>query len=264
MKEKILLAVCALLLAAAACAQTYEVSSHSITIEVDGEGFAKVSEKFFLKFPNSYQMERFLEKSRELGSSLESWKAFDSTIYTHIGSTADVINGIVKPLEKEGKNYYLEISYELSSAIMKKKSETSRMINYALAENVLSEFFSGNLLVIPKGTTIKFVLPKSIEIRERPQPEAVLDGSNVTWSGYKSANAFILEYVYWRQIAPSVEISMLFYSLITSKDLPLILGVLLILALVLYWKKKVIAAKIENYVVEHSDLSKGEHEKEEE
>ncbi len=262
MKEKIILCTIILLLIGTGFSQIYEISSQKIIVEVNKNGEASIQEKFYLTFPNTYQVEKFREESKELGSSLDAWRNFDSSFYPHIGTASEITSGIVNPtLERDGAFYYFELTYDLSSPIMHKTDETSRMITYVLEERAISEFFSGNLVVIPKGTTISFVLPQSTEIRKVPQPEATTwireDGKKVVnWTGYKSANAFILEYAYWKQIAPSLEISMLFYSLMTSEGLPPILGLLILLALAVYWKKKEIGSRLENYIIDHSDMEK--------
>mgnify|MGYP005653370243 CR=1 FL=1 len=114
-------------------------------------------------------------------------------------------------------------------------------------------FESGALWVIPEGITLIITVPEDVELKP-PVPEAVVTGKTITWKGFKSSNSLEIRYTEFKQIAPSFELSQFFQMLLGSEEGIIILGITVVCIVALYWKRESISDKIENYIVEHSDL----------
>ena len=234
-------------------AQYYTINSHTIDIAIDEDGFALISEKFFLSFPNDTQLKEFRAKNEQIGINLDSWKTFDNRIRTYIGRETEINRAEVSFVETNGK--YLEIKYSLNKPIAEKKAETSRLIEFSLSNNFFDQFLQGGVRIIPENTAINIKLPNFAEIQQPVKPEAIIGTNQVTWQGYKSTNVLQLNYTLVKQIA-SISLLGSLDALAKSPLFIFIISALVIfLAIVLV---KTISEKIENYIVENSELGQKE------
>ena len=251
--RKILVLIAVLLFFSTAYAQVYTHTLHSIEITVDKEGRAAVVERFFLVFPNARQLLDFRDKSTELGVDLQKWNEFDSKIYPHIGAKEDVRNAFISLIEEPQK--YLELRYALADPLMTKAGETSRIVTYALDDGQFREYDTGSFIVIPQSTIISIILPTPIEIVGTISPDATFANNTVTWTGYKSTNNLALKYNLFKQIASQFEVSKAISGFLASDYSTIVLIALLAVIITLYMKRRKIAGRMENYIIEHSELA---------
>jgi len=253
-KEKLaLILLMALMLCGAAFAQTHTVYLHSIDIQVTNDGGATIVERFFLNFPTEGDKVSFRETSSVLGTNMEEWKTFDPLFAPSIGSNNQT-NGRIS--YNEGEQNYLEISYGLSESLMAKGKETAMMIEYGIKQNFLDNFYQSGLWVIPDNTKIEITLPPGAEISGTVEPEAVtsIAGSKriVSWNGYKSANKLTLNYVLWKKITPAVDLNAMFAWLFRTIEGLAFIAIVIVIILVVVWKRKKIIAKVEGFVENNS------------
>ena len=258
--EIIAIALLALLFfSGAAFAQAYEIQKHEISVTLGDAGETSVVEKYYLDFPNNFQLEKFKQKSEELGIDIQKWTDFDPDIRVYIGNTEDVLNGV---LSFDGEKKYLQLSYDLATPIVAKTDETGRITTFELKKSVLKDFRAGDTTVIPAGTTIKITFPKNSEIVEPVQPAAKISGNSIEWTDTRS-NAISLSYNVFKEIAPQFELSMLLRGVFASNVFPLFVVFILIASAIVYSKRKSVVERIENYIVEHSNLEEETFEQEE-
>jgi len=260
MDKKIFFVLLWLVLFSTACqAQFYILDSHSISISVDSEGKAEqISERYFITFQNEQQLFDFRQTVSEIGASLDGWRSYDSRIYPHIGQEKDIKVSEITFIENEFEPDFLEISYSLSSPLVEKRGETTRVVDYRLATKHFNEFLDGSLWVIPTGTSITVQLPRGAEIEAPVKPDASINGTTVTWEGYVFGNDLRLEYQTFKQIS-SFDLGE-FIQLMMQSDL--FWGFVVLAAIVsvlVFAKRRAISSRIEGYVVRHSDLG-GEEE----
>lgn len=268
--KRILLIFCLLLFATSCFGLTYEITLHSIDVTIDAAGKASVVEKFFLNFPYYYHKNQFREKSSELGTNLEAWKEFDPNIKLSVGNVGDLVpySGSISFIENE--NSYLELSYELEEAVMKKTDETSRVIEYELKKKFMNNFLEKPFYVIPEKTTVRFLLPKEATIKAadiKPSAEISHEPNYkaVSWEGVKKTTTMQLKYSYWKQLSPIISISLIVKGFLeeTAKEIQILLAVIVIvLFAVIYAKREKLSRKVTNYVIKHTEFA--EHETEEE
>jgi len=229
------------------------LESHSIDIDVDSAGNAQVVERFFLFFQNEQQLVDFRQTVNEVGVSLSGWKSYDPRIYPHIGQEQDVEVQGISFIENPNAIDFLEISYGLNSPIMEKKGETSRVVSYSVKPKFFAEFSDGALWVIPEGTTITVRLPKGVRIEGEIKPDAVVTGSDVTWTGYVSGNELNIDYGFFKEIA-SFDLREAVQQLLQSDIFWFLVAFVAVFFLLLFAKRKSIGDRVENYLVAHSDF----------
>ncbi len=257
LKRVVLIGLALLLLSVNASSQVYDIGLHTIEITLDEEGNAQINERFFLDFFDERQLLLFRDKVKEIGVSVEGWEAYDARMRPHIGQESDITASKVSFVENESD--YLEITYSLTSPFMEKKSETSRVKEYAVKPKFFNNFLSGSLWVIPEDTTITINLPVGAELQQPIEPDAIVEGNRVTWSGYKNSNKLNLNYRIFKQIA-SFDFSQLLQQLMQSNQFWIVIVVAIAIGALLFWNRRKISGKIENYIVEHSDFSREEEE----
>ncbi|MBI4053547.1 MAG: hypothetical protein HY394_05945 [Candidatus Diapherotrites archaeon] len=244
-----------------AFAQSYEIQKHEIEITLGENGETSVAERYYLDFPNSLQLERFKQKSEELGVDLQKWREFDPNIRVFIGGEEDVRSGV---LSFDGAKKFLQLSYGLETPVVSKTSETGRITTFELKKSALKDFRTGDTTVIPAGTSIKINFPKNSEIIQPVQPAAKTSGDSIQWTGYTRSNAVTLSYRVFKEIAPQFELSGLLKGAFASNVFPLVVLFVIIVSAIAYSRRRAIADRIEEYVVEHSDLEEETFEQEEE
>ncbi|MFA5357348.1 MAG: hypothetical protein WC308_00280 [archaeon] len=241
-------------------AQEYEIGTHEVRIQVDSNGNASATERFYLNFPNETERASFRTTSTQLGSDMDKWLQFNSKFQPNIKNPNAKDGGISnkKIYYNEGQDTYLEISYNLDDPLMAKLNETPTGSEFALKAIFLNNFFEFGLWVIPDNTKIIIELPLEAEVREPVEPAAVVSqiGSKkvVQWEGYKSGNNLELRYVLWKQIAIDFNLFTTLNNLIfTETGISIIIIVAIIIGAIFYSRKK-ISQKVEDFVADNSKL----------
>ncbi len=238
-------------------AQDYEISFHEINVKVDDEGYATVVERFELTFPTELAKDEFRLKSNELGSNIDKWKKFNFLFKPSIG-TKEYKN--LKVSYNEGKLTTLELSYSLKSPLMAKGQETSIKKEFVLKATYLDidKFFSSGLWVIPENTKMIFELPANSEIKEGIDPSGTITTQGlktiIEWNGYASANKISFEYSIWKQIATPFDLNGTIRSLIGTEEGLAIIIIFLIIAGIIFWKRKKLKRKVEDFVITNSEI----------
>ncbi len=230
-------------------AQDYGIYQHNIDIIIGNDGTAEITERFNLFFNTDESKIEFREKSLILGSDLRLWEDFDEQFSPSIGLN-NIING--KITYSESENYYLEIKYNLSDALMTKGKETSFIEEYSIKATYLNKLFQSGLWIIPDNTKINIELPPGAEINESISPDATLSSMStkriITWDGYKSANQLKVKYVLWKKINPIIDLNQLTDFLFRTSEGLIIIGIIILIIGVIIWKRKYFSSKIESFV----------------
>lgn len=255
--KKTALVLLLLAITTTAQAQRYDIVQHTIVIDVDEKGTAGITERFYLLFPRDIYLENFKQESQTNGVSLSAWKQFDSRLHPFIGEETDIVSAQLAFIENQDK--YLELTYKLKTPIMHVTSDTTRRTDYRLKENFFRQFFVGSLIIIPDNTSIQIKLPPQAEIQGTIKPDAAIEQNTIILNGYKSSNVIEIQYRVWKQIA-SFDLQQIMQGLLKS-ELTVFLGTTAFALLIfVYIKRKTIAQKIEDYIVEHSEIAPEEKE----
>ncbi len=243
-------------------AQVFQITQHTIDIKIDKDGFGEIVERFYLSFPNEFQLQQFKKKYEELQTDLDKWSLFNERFRIHIGTKDEIKPGsglITFNMDEK----FLEIRYSLINPLMGKNLDesTGRSIVFELNRWVLKEFLQGELYTIPKNTTISFTLPAQATV-ERSD---VFDGATISNNlkpvikipGGISTNTIKIKYTYWTQIAPSFSLAYMVKDFVenTNKETQtIVLLALLVFVGAVYWKRKSLGGKIEAFIIKNSKL----------
>ncbi len=260
MNKKILLTLVVLLfLAQFALGQFYILENHAIKINVDIEGNAQVTERYYLNFQNEIQLADFRQTVSEIGVSIDGWQAYDERIYPRIGQSKDIVVSGISFIENSDSLDFLEINYFLKSPIMEKKNETTRVIEYSLKPSAFLSFVDGALLIIPSGTSITVQLPRGVEIKPPIKPDAVVGENTIVWTGYVFGNELEFNYLVFKQIS-SFDLNQALQELMQSELFIIFVAITVLVLIIVFAKRKSIGNKVQNYVIRHSDLGGEEQE----
>ncbi len=249
--------------------QPYSIYNHSIDIDLDAEGNATITERFYVFFASNASFNQFKEDSAQLGVDLEKWKEYDSDIRTHIGSQDDLKSntGRLSFIEAPSDEKYIEITYQLTKPITVIKTSTSRLDEFEISKPVMQQFLERPFYVIPANTFISFILPPQSTI----EPEDISPAAGITDTGTRiivtwkesRTNDLSLDYKYWKQIAPRFSISFTVKNFIEkSKNEILWLTVAVIIALILltYYYRKPLTKQAQDYIIANTEFGSEEEE----
>lgn len=235
-----------------ACA--YRISKVLIQIDVKDGGTAKVVETYTVDFRNAADLANFRNAVQKNGSSLETWRVYDSNITTHIDSVKGGTGRVI--FEEKEAEKLVSLEYETLDAFMLKKSETSRKIEWGINSAVFGSFEAGSVYAIPNNTDISIVLPKKAVLEiESMIPNADIIGNSINWRGpINVSGKLVLNYSTEKQIGPTIGISSAMQDFVSSDAAPTVAAAIVAVCALAYWKRKAISKKIENYVVDHSKI----------
>lgn len=254
MNKRILMTVIALLLLSA-CVSAQSLSAHEIEVNLDKDGFGHVIESYYLKFDSAEELENFQKLVSENASSLIEWRIDLNWFYPRFGKE-DEMRTYVSFDDKEKS---LTLDYFTYTALATIEKDEARYTTWTLNEKELRGFNEKGLIVIPENTTVTIILPKTAEIDDakltRKASIINISGKNaVSFSGI-STNYINLFYYIEKPIAPSVSLNELLWDYFQETNAIIISAAVLIVVLILYWKRKKIREQIENYIVEHSKIT---------
>jgi len=266
MKKTVLFCIIILL---ATNALAIQVQNHLIDIELDETGFSKIVERYELKFEDILEVGSFTEQAQKNSSSILAWQAdyeffsprFASSNNRIIRSSISIGSPTItvenSEVSAEALNTLI-LEYELENPLAKILKDEPREKVFSFSGKQLNYFIKEGLIVIPENTTITIKLPTNAQILGHNSPAQItVNENNIVLSGI-STSRFDLQYSIAKPISTrvnSLELIQNFFS--NSSNLVIIVIVLIIIA-ALFWKKKGISKKIENYVVEHSELEQSQ------
>ncbi len=256
MKKVFLVFALVLVLLISAGAQN--LTRHLIEIDVDRGGYAKVTEIYSLDFTDKNSLGNFLKNVAENGPSLDAWRSDYSWLFPHFGS----MTRISAYITFDDRERAVILNYSIDDKFAKLESESARTANWRILDSRFSNFAKGGIIIIPKSTEIKIVLPVGARIDEakltshakRIEDAIVLSGISTTYIN--------LQYVLEKPIAPPLDLSQLIRQFMASELNLVFVAIVAILIALAIWKRRPIAQRIENYIVEHSSIESKRQEEE--
>ena len=252
-----LLALTALLLFLSA--SVHGLNLYKLEIEVDlQEAQTQVTEKYFLTIPPE-ERQGFLNDYEEFGRSLMVWRNNYDFVYPRFGGIDDI---------EEITFYYdpqaqlLELSYTTSENIAVVAEDAPRTIKWSIPENSFESFITGSIINIPANVQLIFQLPSNATVNsEELSQEIVQQDHQLLLQDYRGSNLLIYYYTD-KPIAPPLDLSSFISQLFTDRFMQIILTLLAFVLLAMIVYRRQLARRLEDYVVQHSELG-GEKEEEE-
>lgn len=237
------------LLLFAATAQALKVDSLDITLDMDEQGSATINENYTLQFSSGFEFDEFKKKARENLASLSSWMADFDFFYPHFG---EVAGGKLSYsfVTFDDRTRTLSLEYRLEEKLAKLVREEQRTDYYAIPDAKLQAFNEGGAISIPENTSIRIKLPSNAEIDTERLPENIqkISPSQIVLKGIQS-NSISISYKMNKPIAPKGD------SLIQGIPNTYLLASIAAIALILlYLKREEIESRVEDFLVEHSEI----------
>lgn len=257
MKKASLIVIAAVLALLAGSASAVEIASVQASLKISDSGSASIVENYFLSFSSDFEVRDFEKIFERNSSSLIAWKAFNEKITAHFGNEGELLN-VKFSFDKESK--VLKSEYGMEKAIVEKALEDSRSVVWRFKPTAFSKFEKGALTVIPENFKIEVELPFNSRVNRELLPEQVEVLENTIKLENLSASNLIIEYGITKPIAPPINTFEALQTLLESEWFLAVIAVIVAVAVIGFWKRKTIGEKIEDYIVEHSEIAKHEEE----
>lgn len=258
--RKTILALAFLFIAAGAGA--LDVDRHSIDIAVDAKGYAVIAEQYALKFANQYEFSEFRETANENGSSLLAWGADYNFFYPRFGGSAG-INRIAKSsVSFDEGTRTLTLGYELESPFAQIVKDEPRSSLWRIPDRAFSLFQQGGIIIVPENTAITITLPPNAEVVMEGIPAHIAVSGNTVTASAMSTNFLNLQYTLPKPIAPSMSSFELVQNFLSGNGIMVAAALAVALVVVFIYRKR-ISERVEDYIVEHSEIKHAEPEEEE-
>ena len=236
--------------------QALSMESLDIAIRIDQQGNGYITENYMLQFSSPFEFEQFKQSAQENSSSLLSWQADYDFFYTHFVTEAGTrLNSSSITFDEQRKVLTLEYDFKDRFATLIKQEQRTDL--YRIDDTKFASFNSAGTIVIPEDTTIRIRVPSNAEIDldKLPQNVQLANGNQIVLSGIQS-NSIDIEFRVLKPIAPSGNI------IPGVSNVYLTIPILITALILLYTKKEGIEKKIEDYLVEHSEIKSRQPEEE--
>ncbi|MEK6958247.1 MAG: hypothetical protein AABW99_04705 [archaeon] len=246
MKKLFLLALMLGFIAANASAVSVELLN--ISISVNNEGYAGITENYFLKFTSPFEEDDFKQKAVGNSSSLLSWEASYNFFYPRFAESAGNELDTSSIIYDEGSKT-LTLKYALKKTFAALLREEQRANFFRINDRQFASFNEGGTIVIPEGTNIQLTLPTNSELQSDPPENAIVNGNQIILRGIQT-NALTIDYKALKPIASNP------FEIFTDNSgiYFILLPVLIIVAIFAYIKREEVEQRIEDYLVKHSEI----------
>jgi len=163
-----------------------EIEKNSINIIVDSEGKSLIEETFFVLFEDQNELNLFKEAIKE-NISFNALKEFDLNIETRIEETEASIS-----FEEQPENNRIKLNYSSDKLFFSKNKITFN--EFTLNQKKFSFLESGEKIVFPENFSLRFVLPREAEVKEKIIPETLVFSKTVEWKGPITTDELFLQY----------------------------------------------------------------------
>ncbi len=249
--------ICAimLMLLLAHGAAALKVDRLNVQISVDDQGFASVTENYTLGFISDFEFSDFKLEAKKNASSLNAWESDYNFFGTHFaGPTGNTITSSAITFDETSRA--LTLGYGLEKKFARLQSSEQRSDTYTIQDTQLAAFNVAGTIVIPENTTITINLPVNSQVDASGLPDKVqvINGNQVLLNGIQS-NSINVQYSVSKSIAPSgIEI------INGISNIYIFAPVIALLIIGIFAKREEIEKRIEDYLVDHSEIKPRESE----
>jgi len=229
-----------------------EIQKHLISVELDETGFARIVETYVIEFDDILEIDSFTLKAQQNSSSILAWRAdfeFFSPRFENPGNR--IIRSSISFDEIERT---LILEYELENALTTILKDEPRETLFSISGKQLNYFIEEGLIVIPQNTQITIVVPQNAQILGHNSPAQIPINENKVFLSGISTSHIDLQYVIAKPISTRVNSLELIQDFLSTSSNIIIIIVALIIIAIIFWKKDRISKRIENYIVDHSEL----------
>lgn len=236
-----------------------KVNNSFIEIKIDKTGFAKITENIWLAFEGLKDMNDFANAKERNQTSITAWNAdyewFNPNFGNMLGDEMRIKSSNIIFEESESK---LILEYELAKPFAELASGEARVDLWKIPDKAFSKYIDGGTYRIPENTTIKIILPDDAQVRKDVLSQVVKANENTIELGGTTTKNFGIQYEIKKPISSGVDGFSISSILENRQIITILAGASLIILALLLFKGKEIEGKIENYIVNHTELKKEE------
>ncbi|MBS3058619.1 MAG: hypothetical protein J4478_04430 [Candidatus Diapherotrites archaeon] len=255
------IAVLAFLLLIAGIATAYTIEKKELTIKIDESGNGTFNEKYYFAFFDRQDLDEFLKVVTENGQDLLKWQASSTPIVPYFSSIEKLS---LKEFSFNQAKQVLELEYSAEEKSSVKILEDQRSSVWRLNQSLLQKFEQGTIMEVPRDITISIELPANSELKTELLPQVLLAKAtkNTLSLNNVRVNNLNIQYVIPKPIAQTVSLTELLNWLNSTGLIYALIAAIIVLGAIIAVKRKSISERIENYIVEHSEISRKEEEEE--
>jgi len=229
------------------------VEQLNVQIDVDSQGFASITENYTMGFISEFEFNEFKDSAQGNAASLGAWEADYNFFGPHFLSSGNQLTSSAITFDESSKT--LTLKYGLVRTFAQLESSGQRVDTYSIPDSRLQEFNIAGTIVIPENTTITIRLPANSEVDASQLPaQARVNGNQIILNGIQS-NSISIDYSVLKSIAPRSD------DLVQGISNTYIFAPIIALLMVgVYLRRDEIEKRIEDYLVEHSEIKPRESE----
>lgn len=237
-----------------------QVQNHFVDMEVDEKGLAKIVEKYNLQFEDINEIDFFTQRTQVNSSSLLAWRSDYEFFYPHFESADNRLTRSSVTFEQETNTLILE--YELAKPLMTIISDEPRETKFGFSAKQLNNYLNEGLVVIPENTVINITLPRNSQILGQSiLPQIEINNNTITIKPI-TTSGIKLEYTLTKPIQTRVNSLELIQQFFSNSSNIIVILIALAIITGFFWKREKIKERIENYIVDHSEIEHSEAEQE--
>lgn len=232
-----------------------QVAFHGIDIYLQDDGSAKVEEQYFFTF-FAEQDELFELDFEQNTPSLFEWKTDYPFIHPYVGSESQSENIEFLLNRTANQEPTLTLSYDYPTGLTQtiKVGTEGRSTRWKIADVAFVQFIAGGNINIPTNTQIRIHFPNNavVDIKLLP-PGITVNGNTMTITNFQS-NSLPIEYTVLTPIADPIDAGKIFDNAVKSPLFAFFIAIIAAIGLYIALNREEISEKVENYVIEHSEL----------
>jgi len=221
--------------------QAKQLETLNIAVNLEKEGNATINEIYTFTLETIEEQDDFLTAITNYGASTSLWRAYDENLYTHFGTSSNIIAQATSA-KQDAEKAIIELNYEVQNTAIKKQENGQE---WELNNQNINFPVRSGLLELMGNTTITINLPENAEVLD-VAPQAQIRGRTVIWQGPTVTNQLQLNYELQRVAVPTTSIQLLPLDPTTTLILAVLLLVLSVIAVI---KKKTIKENVQEYVI---------------
>ncbi len=232
-----------------------KVQMHTIDVTLNEDGYAIIVEKYYLEFDDILEIDKLNEKAQSNSTSLDAWQADYAFISTHL-ETPD--NKTIKtPVTVDPPTGPIVLNYQLEKPFPTILKDEPREKVFSISGKQLKNFINNGVIVIPQDTRITITLPQNAQIIQQQSPISIQTNNNTFVLSGINANKIEVEYSISKPITTTVNIAESIREFFSNSSNTFSVIIMLLIFSGLLWKKDDLGKRIEDYLVEHSELESG-------
>jgi len=222
------------------------IDSIDIQIVLDKEGFAHITEKYNLGF-FAGELEEFKQTASENSASLDSWQVDYPWFNPQFAELSEISE---THITFDESSRALLLDYFLKNRFAELIGNQPRTAEWSIPDRKFSSFMEQSTISIPSNTQIEIKLPAgSVINRNALVQEAQVYGTNVVLSGISTSRVGLM-YAVPKPIAQPLDI----FSLLGQTNIMFLFSIIVVVVVIFYLKRKTVSSRIEEYIVEHSQI----------